>query len=84
MTISEYDVVRVTAAIPSERVDGDFSGTTLPRIGDIATVVMAHAVKPPLERCFIVECVGPDGVTIWLADIFSSELEWVSSGATKI
>lgn len=83
-TISEYDIVRITAAIPSERVDNDFSGATLPRIGDIATVVMAHAAKRPLERCFIVECVGQDGVTIWLADVFSSEFDWVSSGAIKI
>lgn len=83
MTVSEYDVVRVTAQIPSDRVSRDFSGANRPRIGDVGTVVLAHEAKPPLRRCFVVECVGADGATLWLADIFSSELERVSSGVTE-
>lgn len=60
MTIFEYDVVRVVAQIPTDRVDRNLSHGAFPQIGDVGTVVLAHGVRPPQERSFVVECVGPD------------------------
>jgi len=74
MNISEYDVVRVIAEIPEDRIDRGISKRP-PKIGDVGTVVLAHATQPRREAAFAVECVEPDGHTIWLADIFASELE---------
>ncbi|GAB3358631.1 hypothetical protein GCM10027430_29290 [Lysobacter tyrosinilyticus] len=75
MNISEYDVVRVIAEIPADRVDAGASQGRMPQVGDLGAVVMAHASNPRQEPAFTVECVGPDGHTVWLADIFASELE---------
>ena len=80
MDISEYDVVRVIATIPPERVDRSASDDRAPQIGDIATVVFVLATKSVHGPAFIVECVGSDGYTLWQADMFASELERVSSG----
>jgi hypothetical protein len=74
MRISEYDVVRVIADIPENRVDRSTS-QRLPQIGDLGTIVLAHHVQTSQEAAFVVECVGAHGQTIWLADIFASELE---------
>ncbi|WP_242166498.1 hypothetical protein [Lysobacter sp. M15] len=78
MKISEYDVVRVIAEIPADRIDLSASQGR-PQIGDLGAVVLVHTVKPNQEPAFIVECVGSDGHTIWLADILASELERVPS-----
>ncbi|GAB3358446.1 hypothetical protein GCM10027430_29000 [Lysobacter tyrosinilyticus] len=75
MSISEYDVVRVIAQIPAGRVDTTASQGRMPQIGDLGAVVMVHPSVPHQELAFVVECVGPDGHTVWLADIFASELE---------
>ncbi|ASY87342.1 hypothetical protein C7T86_20295 [Xanthomonas citri pv. malvacearum] len=74
MRISEFDLVRVIANIPDARIDHDFSQRS-PQIGDLGAVVVVHAVQPGREAAFAVECVGSEGHTIWLADIFTSELE---------
>ncbi|MGO4223669.1 hypothetical protein AB4Y64_17680 [Lysobacter sp. TAF61] len=76
MNITEYDVVRVISDIPAERVDKSV-GQCLPRVGDLGAVILAHATEPQQEPAFVVECVGSDGHTIWLADIFARELERV-------
>jgi len=74
MSITEYDVVRVIADIPAERVDRAVSQSH-PQVGDLGAVVLVHSTQPLREAAFAVECVGSDGQTIWLADIFASELE---------
>ena len=74
MRISEYDVVRVIADIPAGRINRSASQRS-PRIGDLGAVVLVHTIQLDQEAAFAVECVGPDGHTIWLADIFASELE---------
>jgi hypothetical protein len=45
-----------------------------PRVGDVGTVVdVLHADGSP-DR-YVVECVGDDGQTEWLADFVADELE---------
>ena len=80
MSISEYELVRLIADIPAERVDRDAS-QKLPQIGDLGAVVLVHATQPPQEAAYVVEAVAPDGHTIWLADIFASELERTPGGS---
>lgn len=79
MTIAEHEVVRITAEIPADRVARDASAGRVPRIGDVGAIVLAHGVGTHREPCFVVECVDPNGLTLWLADVFASELERVSS-----
>jgi len=81
LNISEYDVVRVIATIPPDRVDRSVSDDRVPQIGDIGAVVFVLATASSRGPAYIVECIGSDGHTLWLADMFASELERVSSGA---
>lgn len=78
MNTSEYDLVRVIADIPADRVDAHFGLGRAPRIGDLGSVVMAYPASPHHEPAFSVECVCPDGHTLWLAELFASELERVA------
>ena len=80
MSISEYDIVRVVAVIPSGRVDRSVSSDRTPQVGDLGAVVFVLADTTGSEPIFVVESVGSDGHTLWLADILGSELERVSSG----
>ena len=81
MNISQYDVVRVIAEIPTDRVDTTASEGRMPHVGDLGAVVTVLAPVPHREPAFVVECVGPDGHTVWLADIFASELERAPSSS---
>lgn len=54
-----------------------------PQVGDTGTLVYAYDVTS-----FAVECVNTDGMTVWLADFFAEELEFlgernVEAGATE-
>jgi hypothetical protein len=73
---AEYDVIRVARLLRSDR---QFHGTPgvcrAPQIGDIGTIVFAYDLTS-----FAVECVNPDGMTVWLADFFSEELEFLGEG----
>lgn len=70
--LKENDVVRIVKLIEPLR---EFSGTEgvlrAPRIADEGTVV---GYFPP---ALTVEMVDEDGVTVWLADFVSEELELV-------
>lgn len=81
MTWNLYDVVRLIAAIPSERIDaGQYANDV--RVGDLGTIVMV-LTAPDTRAAYEVECVGPDGHTRWLATLFADEIERVSpAGAT--
>ena len=79
MKFQELDVVRVTAQLPEDRVDADFGDASTPLIGDVGTIVNAYPVPTGQEPVFMVECVSPEGVVRWLADLYQSELELVSS-----
>jgi hypothetical protein len=72
--LSEHDIVRVVRLRTSGR---RFSGTEgvrrAPRVGDEGTIVNVRA-----PGAFVVECVAPDGDTVWLADFRRDELELVA------
>jgi hypothetical protein len=73
----EYDVVRVTRLIQPDRYyDGTEGVKRSPRVGDLGTIV--H-IPPATNSWCIVESVGKDGLTIWLADIVADELELVEA-----
>jgi hypothetical protein len=69
----EYGVVRVARLL---RPDRHFQGTPgvcrAPQVGDTGTVVFAYDVTS-----FAVECVNTDGTTVWLANFFAEELEFL-------
>ena len=69
----EYGVVQVARLLQPDRV---FQGTEgvrrPPKVGDVGTIV--HAYDP---TSFAVECVDASGLTIWLADFFAEELEFL-------
>lgn len=80
----EYGIVRVARLL---RPDRHFQGTPevyrAPQVGDIGTLVYAYDVTS-----FSVECVNTEGMTVWLADFFAEELEFlgernVEAGATE-
>jgi hypothetical protein len=68
----EYSIVKVIKLLKPNR---DFSGSEnisrAPQIGDTGTIV--HVYDP--SKACIVEMVGAGGLTIWLADFESEELE---------
>lgn len=69
----EYGVVRVAHLL---RPDRHFQGTPgvcrAPQVGDTGTLVYAYDLTS-----FAVECVSTDGMTVWLADFFAEELEFL-------
>jgi hypothetical protein len=79
MLPKELDVVRVTSKLPAGRVDPNIGDAAEPQIGDVGTIVLVHTVQMGQEAAFLVECVGENGNTRWLADILQSELELVPS-----
>ncbi|GAB3361489.1 hypothetical protein GCM10027430_35480 [Lysobacter tyrosinilyticus] len=80
MQLQELDVVRLISPLPEGRVDPAIGNAAEPQAGDVGTVVIVHIVPSGQEPAFLVECVGPQGETRWLADVLQSELELVSSG----
>ncbi|TXD45156.1 DUF4926 domain-containing protein [Xanthomonas campestris] len=80
MQFKELDVVRLISSLPDKRVDHAIGAASDPQIGDMGTVVIVHAVPSRQQPAFLVECVGPEGETHWLANVLQSELELVSSG----
>jgi hypothetical protein len=68
--LREFDVVRVIDLIDARRnYSGSKSAARPPQIGDIGTIVTEYD-----EENFAVECVAPNGSTIWLADFRAAEL----------
>lgn len=75
LPIEELDVVRVVALREHERhFDGTEGVKRKPRIGDMGTVVHAHATGEQ-EPSFMVEAVAPSGHTLWVADFAAGELK---------
>lgn len=69
----EYGIVRVAHLHIADRPYQGTEGVRRPpRIGDLGTVVYAYDVTS-----FTVECVNSDGLTVWLADFFAEELEFL-------
>ena len=69
----EYDVVRVVKLRnPDRHFDGTIGVRRSPRVGDIGTICHVHTPGDVL-----VEMVNNDGMTVWLADFETEELEIV-------
>ena len=74
--LEEYEVVRVAKLLGGERhVDGTEGAVRQPEIGDLGTVLERLGPTEDGFECYIVECVGEGGVTVWLADFSGAELE---------
>jgi len=81
--IREYDVVRVIRLRTKNRtISGSAGVTRPPRVGDIATVVHEYIPENPTAPV-IVENVGEDGMTIWIADFERDEIELVVSAPSS-
>jgi hypothetical protein len=72
--LKEYDVVKITTLLrPQRHVDGTKDVLRQPKCGDIGTIV--HMASSPQEgTIYSVECVSPEGLTIWLADFSRDEI----------
>ena len=72
----EYGVVRVARLLrPDRALQGTPGVCRAPQVGDTGTLVYAYDVTS-----FAVECVDTDGMTVWLADFFAEELEFLGEG----
>lgn len=79
-----YDVIRVIAQIPADRIDAGMSGAKDIRVGDMGTIVMV-LTAPGMRTAYEIESVDHDGSTRWLATLFADEIERVSPvGATQV
>ncbi len=71
--LKTFDTVRVRVLLnPIEVRLIHSSRGRVPSVGDEATIV-----DEPEQDVFTVECVGPDGVALWLAELSRDELELV-------
>ena len=73
--LKEYDIVKISSLRePNRACDGTESVMREPRVGDKGIVV--HVLgKDSEEMKYIVECVNPEGFTVWVADFWEGELE---------
>ncbi len=71
--LHEYDVVEVISVPPVEGWPGLI--TRSPRIGDTGTIVNIVSSSVANENACLVECVGEDGSTIWLAFFKADQLQ---------
>lgn len=73
--LRQYHEVRIRRLL---RLPGAYDGwgfnQRAPRVGDVGTVLDILDV-PGSKTGYVVECSGPDGVTVWLGDFTAEELE---------
>jgi hypothetical protein len=80
--LREYDEVRIRLLLrPPATYDGWGFNQRAPCVGDVGTIVDILGT-PGGESGYVVECSGPDGVTIWLGDFAADELEPVRALGT--
>jgi len=74
---SHRQLVRIAKLL---REPEDYDGWKLnqrsPALGDVGTLVDILHAQGLADR-YVVECYGPDGITIWLDDFDAEELEAV-------
>jgi hypothetical protein len=77
MSLEQFSKVRVRQLFrPPDEYDGWRFNQRPPRIGDTGFIVdILHA--PGVPDDFVVECGGPDGITVWLGDFSADEIEAV-------
>ena len=71
----ELQVVVVSQLISTDRqFEGAERIARAPRVGDVGTI--CHAYDPTDAAApVIVECIDPNGMTVWLADFQPNELQ---------
>jgi hypothetical protein len=80
MSVSEFDLVRITRSIPATRVHRCRTRVyPTPTAGEVATVVFAYPVTLSHAPLFMVECVQLNGERRWLADVYSLEMERIAA-----
>lgn len=72
--VRQFDRVRVRALLrAAHEYDAWWVNRRAPRFGDLGTVVELLRGEDGAAR-FVVECVGSDGSTVWLAEFCAEEL----------
>jgi hypothetical protein len=75
LPFQQYDSVRVARLLdPPETYNGWGFNRRPPRVGDVGTIVDI-LVAQGVPDSYVVESSDPDGVTIWLGDFRTEELE---------
>lgn len=75
MSLQQYGVVRIRQLLRSPEAYDDWRiNQRPPRVGDQG-VIVDILQAPGLPDNYVVESVGPDGVTVWLGDFTDEELE---------
>jgi hypothetical protein len=77
--LKPYAVVKVRQLDqePAE-YNGWLVNQRLPQIGDVGTLIDVLSTSGSPNK-YVVESSAPDGTTIWLADFFEEELEFVQA-----
>ncbi len=72
--VMRFDRVRVRAVLRAAHLyDGWWANKRPPRFGDVGTVVEVLRGDDARE-VYVVECIAPDGSTIWLSEMLEEEL----------
>jgi hypothetical protein len=79
-SMKRYDAVRVKFLAAQAERKGWNVNARAPRVGDVGTVVEILSAAGQAAQ-YVVECVAPDGTTLWLADFTAEELEVVERPA---
>lgn len=79
--LRQYDMVRVRQLLrPAADYDGWGVNQRPPRPGDVGTIVdILQAAGAPDD--YVVESSGPDGITVWLSDLWAEEIEPLEEGS---
>ncbi len=77
--LKQFGLVRVRQLLHSpDHYDGWNLNQRLPRVGDTGCIVDILQA-PDAPDVYVVECIGADGVNIWLAEFAAEEIEVLPS-----
>jgi hypothetical protein len=77
--LKEYDAIKICSLRePNRSYDGTEGIMREPRVGDTGTVVDVLG-EHSKGMMYVVECVNPEGNTVWLADFWESELDKIGA-----
>lgn len=76
--LRQYERVRIRRLLkPAKTYDGWGVNQRPPRVGDVGFLIDILE-RPGVPASYVVECSGPDGVTIWMGDLTEDEIEPIS------
>jgi len=70
-----YDLVEIVRINAPKGHHGSPQASRAPRIGDHGTIVF---IMSDPDEMYSVECVNPEGLTVWLADFHATELRMLT------